>query len=179
MSNLLQCGCLQAVRIPAKKASDWLTNPECRYLRFLWVPGTCQQHLGSDPGPHEEGNRPLHCLSGSWQAFGSLAQSLTTYSGVLQGLGGPYKMHQGEAVRPSTSTFGTFSAKPVKSLGPWYHTFLNTTEQVDQLKNDAVSGLKSIHKTSLPGTFKLWSMQCWLLSHHVAISLTVNLPSQR
>lgn len=119
-----------------------------------------------------------------WILALSLTQSLTTYSGVLQGLGGPYKMHQGEAVRPSTSTFGkekirTFSAKPVKSLGQWYHTFLNATEQVDQLRNDAVSGQKSVHKTSLPGTFKLWSMQCWLLSHHVTISLTVNLKSQR
>lgn len=50
------------------------------------------------------------------------------------------------------------SEKPVKSLGRWYHVILTGTEQVDQLRQETICGLESMHKTMLPGRLKLWCL---------------------
>lgn len=51
--------------------------------------------------------------------------------------------------------------KPVKSLR--YDTTLKDTEQVDQLRQDTLSGLERIDKSLYPGMLKLWYFQFGLL----------------
>ncbi len=57
----------------------------------------------------------------------------------------------------------TILEKPIKSLGRWYNTDLKDAEQVEQLKQDTISGLKQINSTALPGKLKLWCFQFGLL----------------
>ncbi|KAL6469854.1 hypothetical protein MHYP_G00209730 [Metynnis hypsauchen] len=57
----------------------------------------------------------------------------------------------------------TILQKPIKSLGRWYNATLNDTEQIEQLRQDTISGLKQINKTGLPGKLKLWCYQFGLL----------------
>lgn len=45
--------------------------------------------------------------------------------------------------------------KPVKSLGRWYDVTLKDTEQVDQLRQETLSGLERIDKSLRPGKLKL------------------------
>lgn len=71
----------------------------------------------------------------------------------------------------------------MKSLGRWYSTSLKDTEQLDQLRKDVISGLKSIDRTTLSGKLKLYCMQfgflpclMWTLSQYAApISKVENL----
>lgn len=63
--------------------------------------------------------------------------------------------------------------KPVKSLGRWYSTGLKDTSQVEQLKQDTISGLNQINKTALHGRLELWCFQglvlpclMWSISIH-------------
>ncbi|KAL7877269.1 hypothetical protein SRHO_G00039140 [Serrasalmus rhombeus] len=53
--------------------------------------------------------------------------------------------------------------RPIKSLGRWYNASLNDTEQIEQLRQDTISGLKQINNTGLPGKLKLWCFQFGLL----------------
>ena len=53
--------------------------------------------------------------------------------------------------------------KPIKSLGRWYDATLKDTVQVEQLRQDTISGLQCIEKTMLPGRLKLWCLQFGLL----------------
>lgn len=53
--------------------------------------------------------------------------------------------------------------KPIKSLGRWYNSDLKDTEQVEQLRQDTISGLKQFNTTALPGKLKLWCFQFGLL----------------
>ncbi|KAK0136753.1 Retrovirus-related Pol polyprotein from type-2 retrotransposable element R2DM [Merluccius polli] len=57
----------------------------------------------------------------------------------------------------------TVAEKPIKSLGRWYDATLKDTVQVEQLRQDTISGLQSIEKTMLPGRLKLWCLQFGLL----------------
>lgn len=57
----------------------------------------------------------------------------------------------------------TVSEQPVKSLGRWYNASLKDKEQVQQLRQEIVSGLKNINQTLLPGKLKLWCLQFGLL----------------
>ncbi len=57
----------------------------------------------------------------------------------------------------------TILEKPIKSLGRWYNTDLKDTKQVEQLKQDTISGLKQINSNALPGKPKLWCLQFGLL----------------
>ncbi len=57
----------------------------------------------------------------------------------------------------------TILEKPIKSLGRWYNTDLKDAKQVEQLKQDTISGLKQINSTALPGKLKLWCLQFGLL----------------
>ncbi|KAL6470906.1 hypothetical protein MHYP_G00195560 [Metynnis hypsauchen] len=57
----------------------------------------------------------------------------------------------------------TILQKPIKSLGRWYNATLNDTEQIEQLRQDTISGLKQINNTGLPGKLKLWCYQFGLL----------------
>ncbi len=59
----------------------------------------------------------------------------------------------------------TILEKPIKSLGRWYNTDLKDAGQVEQLKQDTISGLKQINSTALPGKLKLWCLQFGLLPH--------------
>ena len=63
---------------------------------------------------------------------------------VIKGKLTEHQFYMGEESIP------TVSEKPVKSLGRWYHATLKETEQVDQLRQDTICGLESIHKTMLP-----------------------------
>lgn len=47
----------------------------------------------------------------------------------------------------------------MKSLGRWYSAELKDVKQVEQLKQDTISGLRNINNTSLPGKLKLWCFQ--------------------
>lgn len=47
----------------------------------------------------------------------------------------------------------------MKRLGRWYSAELKDVKQVEQLKQDAISGLRNINNTSLPGKLKLWCFQ--------------------
>ncbi|KAF0045901.1 hypothetical protein F2P81_002430 [Scophthalmus maximus] len=58
----------------------------------------------------------------------------------------------------------TILENPIKSLGRWYKPDLKDSEQVEQLKHDAISGLKQINSTALPGRLKLWCFQFGLLA---------------
>lgn len=53
--------------------------------------------------------------------------------------------------------------KPIKSLGRWYSAELKDSEQVEQLRQDTISGLKQINNTALPGKLKLWCFKFGLL----------------
>ncbi len=57
----------------------------------------------------------------------------------------------------------TILEKPIKSLGQWYNTDLKDAEQVEQLMQDTISGLKQINSTALPGKLKIWCLQFGLL----------------
>ncbi|KAK0148024.1 hypothetical protein N1851_012273 [Merluccius polli] len=57
----------------------------------------------------------------------------------------------------------TILEKPIKSLGRWYYPGLKDAEQVEQLRQDTISGLKQINTTALPGKLKLWCFQFGLL----------------
>ena len=57
----------------------------------------------------------------------------------------------------------TVLEKPIKSLGRWYSAELRDSKQVEQLKQDTMSGLKQINNTALPGKLKLWCFQFGLL----------------
>ncbi len=57
----------------------------------------------------------------------------------------------------------TILEKPIKSLGRWYNIDLKDAEQVEQLKQDTISGLKQINSTALPGKLKVWCFQFGLL----------------
>ena len=57
----------------------------------------------------------------------------------------------------------TVLEKPIKSLGRWYNAELRDSEQVEQLRQDTIIGLKQINKTALPGKLKLWCFQFGLL----------------
>ena len=57
----------------------------------------------------------------------------------------------------------TVLEKPIKSLGRWYSAELKDSEQVEQLRQDTISGLKQINNTALPGKLKLWCFQFGLL----------------
>ncbi|TWW57325.1 hypothetical protein D4764_07G0000440 [Takifugu flavidus] len=57
----------------------------------------------------------------------------------------------------------TILEKPIKSLGRWYSAELKDSKQVEQLKQDTISGLKQIKSTALPGKLKLWCFQFGLL----------------
>ncbi|KAL7868614.1 hypothetical protein SRHO_G00099980 [Serrasalmus rhombeus] len=51
----------------------------------------------------------------------------------------------------------------LKVTGCWYNATLNDTEQIEQLRQDTISGLKQINNTGLPGKLKLWCFQFGLL----------------
>jgi len=55
------------------------------------------------------------------------------------------------------------SEKPVKSLGRWYDGDLKDTVQVEEVRRQAVEGLKSINSCALPGKLQLWCFQFGLL----------------
>ncbi|KAL1277462.1 hypothetical protein QQF64_024135 [Cirrhinus molitorella] len=57
----------------------------------------------------------------------------------------------------------TVLEKPIKSLGRWYSAELKDSKQVEQLRQDTISGLKKINNTDLPGKLKLWCFQFGLL----------------
>ncbi|TWW73490.1 hypothetical protein D4764_15G0008840 [Takifugu flavidus] len=57
----------------------------------------------------------------------------------------------------------TILEKPIKSLGRWYSAELKDSKQVEQLKQDTISGLRQINSTALPGKLKLWCFQFGLL----------------
>ncbi|XDV11573.1 hypothetical protein PO909_000474, partial [Leuciscus waleckii] len=57
----------------------------------------------------------------------------------------------------------TVLEKPIKSLGRWYSAELKDSKQVEQLRQDTISGLKKINNTALPGKLKLWCFQFGLL----------------
>ena len=57
----------------------------------------------------------------------------------------------------------TVLEKPIKSLGRWYSAELKDSKQVEQLRQDTISGLKQINNTALPGKLKLWCFQFGLL----------------
>lgn len=54
--------------------------------------------------------------------------------------------------------------RPVKSLRLWYDATLKDTEQVDQLRQDTLSGLERTDKSLHPGMLKLWCFQFGLLT---------------
>lgn len=45
----------------------------------------------------------------------------------------------------------TVAEKPIKSLGRWYDASLRDTTQVDQIREDTISSLKTIDNSLLPG----------------------------
>ncbi|TWW62662.1 hypothetical protein D4764_04G0013090 [Takifugu flavidus] len=49
----------------------------------------------------------------------------------------------------------TILEKPIESLGRWYSAELKDSKQVEQLKQDTISGLRQINSTALPGKLKL------------------------
>lgn len=53
----------------------------------------------------------------------------------------------------------TVSEQLVKSLGRWYNSSLKDKEQVQQLRQEIVSGLENTNKALLPGKLKLWCLQ--------------------
>ncbi|KAL1263729.1 hypothetical protein QQF64_006468 [Cirrhinus molitorella] len=57
----------------------------------------------------------------------------------------------------------TVLEKPIKSLGRWYSAELKDSKQVEQLRQDTISGLNKINNTDLPGKLKLWCFQFGLL----------------
>lgn len=57
----------------------------------------------------------------------------------------------------------TVAEKPVKTLGSWYDTTLKDTVQIEQLRQDIISGLQKIEKTMLPSRLQLWCLQFGLL----------------
>ena len=57
----------------------------------------------------------------------------------------------------------TIKEKPVKSLGRLYEVPLTDRHRGTELQKIAVKGLKSIHKTYLPGKMKVWCYQHGLL----------------
>lgn len=57
----------------------------------------------------------------------------------------------------------TILEKPIKSSGRWYSANLKDAEQVEQLRQDTIYGLKQINSTALPGKLKLWCFQLGLL----------------
>lgn len=57
----------------------------------------------------------------------------------------------------------TVQEKPIKSLGRWYNAELKDTQQVEELRQSTVSGIKQIDSTALPGKLKLWCFQFDLL----------------
>lgn len=61
------------------------------------------------------------------------------------------------------SPITTILEKPIKSLGRWYNSDLKDAEQVEQLRQDTISGLKQINSTALAGKLKLWCLQFGLL----------------
>lgn len=58
----------------------------------------------------------------------------------------------------------TILEKPIKRLGHWYTADLTDSEQVKQIRQDTISGLKKINNTALPGKLKLWWFQFGFLS---------------
>ncbi|KAK7929282.1 hypothetical protein WMY93_005677 [Mugilogobius chulae] len=57
----------------------------------------------------------------------------------------------------------TILEKPIKSLGRWYNATLNDTEQIEQIRQDTIRGLKQINNTALPGKLKLWCFHFGLM----------------
>lgn len=49
----------------------------------------------------------------------------------------------------------TVAEKPIKGLGRWYNASLRDIGQVDQIRKDTISGLKTTDKVLLPGRLKL------------------------
>lgn len=62
--------------------------------------------------------------------------------------------------------------KPFKSFSTWYDAALIDKEQIQGLKQPAVSGIMSIEASGLPGKLKLWCLQFSLLPQ-LLWSLTV------
>lgn len=83
----------------------------------------------------------------------SKSRSISLVKGVLSDL----KFFIGDDPIP------TVSEQPVKSLGRWYDASLKDKDQVQQLRKDINSGLKSIDNTQLPGKLKIWCLQLGLL----------------
>ena len=63
----------------------------------------------------------------------------------------------------SNEPIPTVLEKPIKSLGRWYSAELKDSEQVEQIRQETIGGLKQINSTALPGKLKLWCFQFGLL----------------
>lgn len=57
----------------------------------------------------------------------------------------------------------TLQEKPIQSLGRWYNAELKDTQQVEELRQNTINGLKQIDSIALPGKLKLWCFQFGLL----------------
>ncbi|CAJ1053434.1 hypothetical protein D4764_02G0002730 [Xyrichtys novacula] len=60
-----------------------------------------------------------------------------------------------EKVHVNNEPIPTVLEKPIKSLGCWYSADLKDSKQVEQIRQDTISGLKQINNTALPGKLKL------------------------
>jgi len=73
----------------------------------------------------------------------------------------------------------TVLEKPIKSLGRWHSAELKDWKQVEQLRQDTISGLKKTNNTALPGKLKLWCFQFGLLPRlMLPISMRSHFPMQ-
>ena len=83
---------------------------------------------------------------------------------------------QGQAVRAALlHRRGTHT----NSVGRWYDANLRDRDQVDQIRQDTICGLESIHKSLLPGKLKLWCLQFGLLPRLMWPFTTYEVPTSK
>lgn len=70
----------------------------------------------------------------------------------------------------------SMAKKPIKSPGHWFDSSVSDTAQVDQIKEDTSSSLRTIDETLLPGRLKLLCLQFGLLPCLMGLLTISDLP---